>query len=445
MFEIGRELKRFFQPDATRDGLCGGETSLLDLLDAELLASEARAADIAAGRIGVKDRPRRLIQAAAVWRELARRTGDAAALRKAASSAEQAAKLARQEGRRQALAEALCEQVQAILTGADLFGDEGQGAPDELLAEALPTPAVLALKAVVRARRTLPAGSMDEVRAAAAGFDPWLAPAGPLRRRLDGQWRVRLRLCRAEFLIGCGSRLKEEALVRQALTDIAQASSGLTSAYQPLWLLRAHELRGLALAKLGELGGDLAPVIEGLGEIESGLDLITPDHSPLDFARLQHARGAAFSLIGEATDSEPAFLRALQAFAKALDMLQPGSCLPLRAIVAQDRAACLVRRAETKGDPFALDEAEAALRSELSVLSVPTDPVAWAVLQLNLARIYQARASARGADRGEAARAGEALLAALDVFAERGLRSLTLAAEAGLERLREASATARSN
>ena len=61
------------------------------------------------------------------------------------------------------------------------------------------------------------------------------------------------------------------------------------------------------------------------------------------------------------------------------------------------------------------------------------------MLQLNLARVYMAQAGARGRDRGEAARAAEALLAALDVFAERGLRSLSAAAQAGLDALRETS------
>ncbi len=51
-----------------------------------MLEREARAADVAAGRIGARDRPRRLLEAARVWRELARRTGDATALGRAAAS-----------------------------------------------------------------------------------------------------------------------------------------------------------------------------------------------------------------------------------------------------------------------------------------------------------------------------------------------------------------------
>ena len=94
MFEFGRDLKRLFGVDAEggfkgawREGLTGGDTSLLELLDVRLLANEARSADVVAGRIGAKDRGARLLEAAVVWRELARRSGDATALRKGADLA----------------------------------------------------------------------------------------------------------------------------------------------------------------------------------------------------------------------------------------------------------------------------------------------------------------------------------------------------------------------
>lgn len=443
MFEIGRELKRFFQPDAVRDGLCHGDSTLLDLIDSDLLAVEARSADIAAGRIGAKDRPRRLIEASRVWRELGRRTGDPVALRKAAASAERAAGLARKEGRRSVLATALVEQAQATLAGSDLFGDEGlDAAAEALLSDAPVTPEVLALRAAMAGRAALAGANPETLQSAAAAFDPLLAPSGHGRRRLDALARARLRLVRAEMLIGAAARLKDAGLAHRALADVSTALQVLSSTYHPVVLAQALELKGVALTRVGELGGDLAPVLEGLDALDDGLEMITADHSPMDWARLHHARGLALALIGEAAESEPAFLKALQAYGHALEALAGATDLPLRTIIAQDRAACLVRRAETKGDLYALDEAEAVLRGELAALRAPPEPLAWAVLQLNLARIYQDQAAARGRDRGEGARAGEALLAALDVFSERGLRSLTIAAEAALERLREASPAA---
>ena len=443
MFEISRELKRFFQPSPPRDGLSQGDASLLELLDARLLASEAKAADVAAGRIGAKDPARRLIEASGVWRELGRRTGDIVALRKAASQAERAAELAERDGRGPVVAEAICAQVEAALVGADLFGDDGLSTAAAYLLDRAPErPAVQALRAVVAARQALPKAEAAEARALVRAFDEVVAPSGPSRRRLGALMRVQLRLRRAEFMASCGVRLKDAALVQEALADMTRTAEGLDGAYAPLLLARVEEARGGALLILADLNGDLTSALDGLDALDRALELATPDHSPLDWARLQHARGQALTAVGEGADSESAFAKALKAFGQALLVLDKIPNLALRTIAAQDRAACLVRRAEAKGDLFALDEAEAVLRGELAALPASPDPLAWAVLQLNLARIYLAQMAVRGGGRGEPARAGEALLGALEVFAEKGLRSLAAAAESGLEKLREASAAA---
>src|SRR6185436_16414964 len=93
MFEFGKDLRRRLtaeKPSATRDGLTRGDTALLELLDLDLLRAEAKAADIAAGRISVSDAPAARLTASGVWRELARRTGDPVALRRAAAHAQAA-------------------------------------------------------------------------------------------------------------------------------------------------------------------------------------------------------------------------------------------------------------------------------------------------------------------------------------------------------------------
>ena len=135
MFELGRELKRFFAADrgkAPADGLTGGDTSLLELLDSQLLAQEAKAADVAAGRISAKDKPRRRLEAAIVWREVARRTGDPVALRKAAAGAETAAAGFEATHRKDGWARARCEQAFCALLGAEIFGDPGLNAAAEV-------------------------------------------------------------------------------------------------------------------------------------------------------------------------------------------------------------------------------------------------------------------------------------------------------------------------
>ena len=435
MFEIGRELKRFFHQPAPRDGLSLGDASLLELLSLDLLAAEAKAADIAAGRISAQDKARRLLDSSLVWREFARRSGDAAALRKAAAAAEQAGSLAKDQGRVQLEAEAMCAQARAGLVGADLFAEDGlNAAADHLLQHALPTAEVQAMKALLRARIALGAADPMPLHVAVADFGALIADR---RVRLTDVARTGLRLEHAELLTSAGARLGDAALLGEALRGLAELITTLDGAYNPVLLARAQELRALALLKLAEMRGDAAAALGAVEALEAAIELIAPDHSPLDWARLQHGRGLALSALAEAGEDERSFLKALQAFGQALGVVGKHQHLSLRAMVVQDRVACLVRRAEARADIFALDEAEAVLRGELAALPSPPDPIAWAVFQLNLARIYEAQARARGRDRGEHARAGEALLAAFDVFSDHGLRSLADLAATDLDRLRE--------
>ncbi len=434
MFEIGRELKRFFQPAAPRDGLSLGDEALLELLDLDLLTAEARSAGVAAGRIGEQDKARRLIEAAGVWRELARRSGNPAALRKSASAAEQAGQLARSQGRGQVEALAICEQARSGLVGADLFGEDGlHAAADHILTQADQTDEVRALHASVKARLALGGADPALLNGAIKDFGAVLAG----RLRLRASERLRLRLERAELLVAAGARFRDVSMIGQALAEVAELISALDGAYNPLRLARAHELRAQALLKLADLRGDAAAALGALEALDAALDLTLPDHSPLDWARLQHGRGLAFTALAEAGEDERSFLKALQAFGQALGVVGTHPHLALRATAVQDRVACMVRQAEARGDGFALDEAEAALRCELAALKSPPEPLAWAVLQLNLARIYEAQAKARGADRGERARASEALLAAFEVFSETGVRSLANLAADSLDRIRE--------
>jgi hypothetical protein len=129
---------------------------------------------------------------------------------------------------------------------------------------------------------------------------------------------------------------------------------------------------------------------------------------------------------------------ALFAMDRALIEL-PRHGLPLRAVVAHDRAACLARRAERSGDLGALAEAEGAFKAELTEGRSSGDPVAWAVTQVALARIYEVRADLTDAPderSDERSKAAYALTEALEVFADRGLKSLSDVAQAALERVR---------
>ena len=100
-----------------------------------------------------------------------------------------------------------------------------------------------------------------------------------------------------------------------------------------------------------------------------------------------------------------------------------------------NRAQCLIRGAELRGDLVALAQAETALRADLAASNPAMDPIAWGVRQLSFARLYEARANIAGRDRVQDAATAEALAAALEVFGEHGQRTLADAAASGLERL----------
>lgn len=456
MFEFGRELRRWFGgegvPGAFQDGLTGGDGALLELLELDLLRAEAKAADVAAGRISVRDRAQRQLEAAFVWRELARRTADPAALRKAAAYAEQAAAGLGREARPRRWAGARCEQALAALVGAELFGDRGlNAAADFALAEASraagasPPGAVAAWgRATVAARQAMGAGDRAAVLEAAAGFDPAVQALDVHARRGGAAAKLlaaQARADRAELLSACGVRLKDVLLLRMALQGFARAGERLDPAYEPLTWARVATGQCQARAALGELEGEVAEIAEAVNGLVAVLEQVSRAHSPMDWARAELALAAGLQMLGEAGDQVRAFDQAVACYDRALLVLSEQAILPLRAEAAHGRVLCLVRRAELAADLEALADAEASLRVELTLADAGKDPVAWAVRQLSFAQICEARAAITGRD-ADAAAAGLALSAALDVFAEHGLRSLSDQAARGLERVRVRSAQA---
>jgi tetratricopeptide (TPR) repeat protein len=446
MFEFGRELRRLFGGRAGfpgKDGLTGGDGALLELLDLRMLKAEAKGAEVAAGRIGAKDRPRRLLEAATVWRELARRTGDASSLRKAAAAAERAADSFAQAHRQQGWAQARLLQATCALLGAELFGDTGlEAAAEQAAAEAQRVGGAagmmaLATLASIRARRSVTSGGAAEARAAARLFNDPIALLESAGRR-DSRLRLagaEARIGRSELLLGAGLRLKDEDLIRAGLGDLAAAEERLDVAYEPLMLSRIAIAKAAAKSALGEMTGDVTHIARAVGAFAKALDGLARDQSPYDWARGQLALARALSQLGEATDNETAFAKALACYDRAGALLKETPGLVLRAEAANGRGFTLARLAELTGDVHVLDAAEAAFKAELIAGPHRNDPVAWAMLQVQLGQVYVIRLTLTGRDRGERAAAAVAFQAALDVFAEEGLRSLSAIASDGLERL----------
>jgi hypothetical protein len=454
MFEFGRDLKRLFGGEAEggfkggwREGLTGGDTSLLELLDVRLLTNEARSADIVAGRIGAKDRGSRLLEAAVVWRELARRVGDAAALRKGAAQAEAAAKILEAERRHDLLAAVRCEQAVLAMLGADLFGDEGLIAAASATLALTPAqhrgPLCLALSAGLEGRAALAANDLDRALSALQAYEAPLRALAAAKRVKGGPARLLLaeqRAARVDLMLACAARLKDRALTETAIAEAKAGAAALDPDFEPLAWSRLEGLRGAALVQLGELDGELSRIADGISALTAAAECVTPDHSPMDWARTQAALGAGLQALGEASTNERAYEQAVSAYDRATHILRVQPALALRAVVANNRALCLARCAELTADLAVLDAAELAFKAELASAPGGRDPASWAVAQMNLARLYEARVEITGRDDGRLARAGAALAGAFDVFSELGLRSLTDLAAQGLQRLKQAHA-----
>jgi hypothetical protein len=449
MFELGREFMKLFAGErlrSTPDGLTGGDAALLELLDLSMLQTEARSADVAAGRIGAQDKAQRRLDAAVVWREVARRSGDVVALRKAAATAETALAGFDPARRTESWARARAEQGFCGLLGAELFGDQGLNAAAQTAfrearaaaRQGLAAPLADAGLALVSARQQMAQGDAEAARAAAAAFDAPIAALDTLARRLNAARALaaEARLARADVLAGWGARLKDEQILKAAFDDAAAAAEHLDLAYEPLTWVRAEVARGQMLALLGEVRGEVDDIAAGATTLAAALDHLVRDHSPLDWARAQIALARALSALGEATADERAYEQAVTCYDRANLVLKAQPSIPLRGMAAGERALALARCAELTGNLAVLDAAEAALKTELANLKPRRDPVAWALAQMHLARLYEARMEITGKDRGERASGVIALDAALDVFADQGLRTLSVIASEALERLK---------
>jgi hypothetical protein len=417
------------------------DAAALELMPLAMLRREIAGAGLAAHRVDKRDRPGALLGYAVMLRELARRTGEADALAKAASAAERAAR----EAEGPTLISARLEQAATARLGAELLGDPTavDAAETWLTAAEQAQPAsVFALRraahrAAFNAARALHARDLDEAVAAAGPLDEAVDRFDAfVRDTAQGKAEAAALRCeRADFLIGFGARLKDKALLLQAENDLAQLTKRVDAAYLPLTWARAEGLRAEALAGLGDLTGDATCLAEAVRVLANAAEGVDFEHSPLDRARLSHALARGLEALAEACDDDGMVDHALSAYDQAMVVLEASEVRSLRARAAYDRANCVARRAEKAGDARALTIAESALHAELAREGAPIDPVSWAVAQLALARVYDARARLDGVS-ARLDGIAVALTEALDVFTELGLKTLAEEAQAALACLR---------
>jgi hypothetical protein len=380
---------------------------------------------------------------AVLEREAARRTGD---LRRLANAYECAASAAAWSGaERRLYAGAQLQTALCALAAAEIFGDtSGPAQAEAALAEAETAlncqPGRLGGPGLIRARLASRRALIGEDGAAVLEVCTLFEDAAAgleARVRVTGagepEWAAAL--CeRAELMVGAGALRKDAGLLDRAARDMGALSSRLDPLRLPLSWMRAQTLQGSALRALGEITGEARLMKDAAVALGAAFEAVPADHSPMDRARAAHGLGLALQALAEASGEPLAFRSAQTAFDRALAQLGDAQT-PFRSMAAYDRAACLARRAERSGDVFALAEAEGVFRADLAARTAHNDPVGWAVVQVALARVYQARAELTG-ERAELADAAFALTEALEVFTDHGQATMAQTTMAALERVR---------
>jgi hypothetical protein len=440
------------QGDDDRRASVLAEPARLELVDLRLL--EAFVSEMPSP--GAQRAPR-LLEHCVVLREIAQRNGQRPRLIQAEAAAERAA-LSVLRGRDRPpkdqdsvriFAAARLQQALCALERSRLFADPdglddarvhlaaAERALDSALGQGraqLSGPNLLRARLV--AADALASHDPAEMARSVAAFDLTISALnGRLPASGAGLHDLALARCeRAELVISLGLRLKDAALLHDVAQDLEALCFRLDPDYLPQSLARAQVLRGTALRAYGDCTGDAQVMKVAASTFRAALDATPVGHSPLDRARAAHGLGLALQGLAEAASDVRLYRPALFAMDRALVEL-PRHGLPLRAAVAHDRAACLARRAERSGDMGALAEAEGAFKAELIEMGGAGDPIAWAVTQVALARIYEVRADMTDTP-GERSKAAYALTEALQVFMDRGLKSLSDVAQTALERVR---------
>jgi hypothetical protein len=443
MFEFGRELRRIFGNHGR------GETdpSLYELLNLKLLIQQGRHLDIEGGRVSTKNRFTPYVEAAQIWREYARRTGDPVALRRAASAAENAGKEAKTTS---TAAHAALEQALTCILGSDLFETtELLDSAENLLAggrAAVHDDDILRARyaqaeAKLAARLALKAGvaDLDPAMNAMARIDRAVEKADE-RVRQTGAARDKIEAANARFergdlLMVVGLDRSDASLMAAVVKDFEALRLRLDADYEPITYARVALRLAQAQIWQGQIAGRPELISEGIALLTAEPRGIDYEHSPLDWIEHKHALALGLQALSELTLSEEIYDQALAMYDHALKRPMQKQ-LAVRAQLVNNRAVCLAKHAELKGDLKSLDAAESAFKAELRDTKPGEDPVGWAILQSNLARLYVARGDITGfmIERAEAA---YALEAAHEIFVENNMKGLAETTRAHLDRVRE--------
>jgi hypothetical protein len=383
MFEFGKDVRRLFAQARESEDM-----GWLELIGVDLLAVEARALTTDGGRVSCARPSDTWRRASMLWRDHARRTGQADSLVRALTTADDALNAARTGDDR---ARAALARSMALLTRFDLFGDR------DALAEAgewsrLATPdrlSTLALSAGVHARIRARQARLSETAAdrmdAAALMD---AALHALQRHSPTE-ADDLRLDRAALALEGGILQRDARLLDQAGRDLQALVEASSPDNRPLTRARALALCAAGLSALAGLADDRGALDSGRALFDAAADQFTPDHSPLDWVAVEVARA-----VDPATPIEPLIKAESLTSGKGTVL----GALAMDLLTAREVAACA-----THGDLLGLARLEIRVRRRLADRVGAPSAVDWAVDQIAMARVMIARAGLLGIDPDQAA------------------------------------------
>jgi hypothetical protein len=383
MFEFGKDLRKLFVQARESEDL-----GWLELISVDLLVREARALTTDGGRVSCARPSATWRRASTLWREHARRSGQAESVARALTTADDAHLAAETEDDR---ARAALARSMALVTRFDVFGDRGallEAAEDARAAtprrlSSLATSA--GVHARIRARQArLSEKAADRLDAAALIDAALLAlqrhnPVEADELRLDG----------AALALESGILQRDPRLLDQAGRDLQALVEACSPDVRPLTRARALTLCAAGLSALATMAGDDGAMETGHTLFEAAADQFTPDHSPLDWVAIQVAR--------------------------AVDPSSPLAPLSEAAVLISGRGTVLgglardllvsreVEAAAARGDLLALARIETRVRRRLAERSGPPVVIDWAIDQIAMARVMIARGALIGASSDQAA------------------------------------------
>ena len=415
MFELGRDLRKLFAQARDSEDL-----SWLELISVDLLAVEARQQSTDAGRVSCAKPCQAALRSSALWREHARRTGEAESIERALKGAADAACAATSDdlASRAAIAVAQARLLRFDLTGGlDLLDKAARGADAISLPRRGETSLALAIvRARIGARQARVTQDNDRLIAALSEMDAVLTRIG----KHEGVETDDLKLDRAGMALELGLHRRDPRLLDeagQALRAIVEAAS---PDYRPVTRARALTLCAAGLSALSILARDDDAAVQAREMFEIAADQFTADHSPLDWVAVQIVRASNGDV--------------------ALDVLQQAETLTanqglvLGAHARDLRLSRQITQAQTEADLPALKRIEAEVRRSLSRRSGPVAPLDWAVDQIAMGRLSLARAAMTG-ERGKDI--GFAVSEACAVAREHGILAIAGQAEVLVQRLTE--------